>query len=321
MKPLSLRERGWGEGQRSPPPVRTLDLSRCTPPLRVAWPGGMGSVDLQAWRRSPRRASLSLLVQRKEPKKHAPGGTPCASLRVRERAGNFRKAHPYAIRKRRHPWRRPTGFTRPASRASWGPKDESKTKLASDASGVASGPPEVRQSRWVKPVGRRTWMCAVFVRGRMPRTKIPAGTAHPPLAAGGPPGCAFFAYFLCTSKESRASAASGAMHGKQNLSRKAIEPIGPSCMLCPSKQIKGPDFVGPHPNPSPGGRGAQCLEGVVLTPAAAPTLPCPRSAPVPASRTPAAAPPATNRSSPTATRTASAPGSAPVATAPSAGPG
>ncbi len=34
-------------------------------------------------------AFLSLLVQRKEPKKHAPGGTPCASLRVRERAGNY----------------------------------------------------------------------------------------------------------------------------------------------------------------------------------------------------------------------------------------
>ena len=47
---------------------------------------GRGGVPLPAIRLLK---STSLLVQRKEPKKHAPGGTPCASLRVRERAGNY----------------------------------------------------------------------------------------------------------------------------------------------------------------------------------------------------------------------------------------
>ena len=64
---------------------------------------------LHAWCRSPRRPSF-FACAKKEAKKHTPGGTPCASLRVRERPGNFRKAHPCAIRKRRPSGAAPFGF-------------------------------------------------------------------------------------------------------------------------------------------------------------------------------------------------------------------
>ena len=62
------------------------------------------------------------------------------------------------------------------------------------------------------PQGRRTRMCAVFGRGRMPRPKIPAGTAHPPLSGGRTAGVCFFCLlFFAQAKKSRAPAASGTM--------------------------------------------------------------------------------------------------------------
>ena len=72
------------------------------------------------------------------------------------------------------------------------PKAINSKAAASDLSGVALGAPEVRQSRRVKPAGRRTRMCGVFGRGRMPRPKIPAGTAHPARSGGRTAGGCFF---------------------------------------------------------------------------------------------------------------------------------
>ena len=62
------------------------------------------------------------------------------------------------------------------------------------------------------PQGRRTRMCAVFGRGRMPRPKIPAGTAHPPRSGGRTAGVCFFCLlFFAQAKKSRVPAASGTM--------------------------------------------------------------------------------------------------------------
>ena len=62
------------------------------------------------------------------------------------------------------------------------------------------------------PQGRHTRMCAVFGRGRMPRPKIPAGTAHPPRSGGRTAGVCFFCLlFFAQAKKSRAPAASGTM--------------------------------------------------------------------------------------------------------------
>ena len=74
------------------------------------------------------------------------------------------------------------------------------------------------------PQGRHTRMCAVFGRGRMPRPKIPTGTAHPPRSGGRTAGgCFFCLLFFAQAKKSRASAASGAMCEQEDPSRKAIE--------------------------------------------------------------------------------------------------
>ena len=132
------------------------------------------------------------------------------------------------------------------------PKASKSKAAASDVSGVALGPPEVRQSRRVKPAGRRAGMCAVFGRGRMPRTKIPAGTAHPPRAAGGPPGCAFFCLlFFAQAKKSRAprrARHAGAQiepppSGQETCSNRAPDGHAP-------RSTRAADSVAPYSNPS-----------------------------------------------------------------------
>ena len=94
-----------------------------------------------------------------------------------------------------------------------------KSRSNGDASALALGPPEVRQSRRVQPRRGGAQGCAPFSVGAgCPVRKFPPGLRTRRAAAGGPPGCAFFAYFLCTSKESRAPAASGTMCRRQNAS-------------------------------------------------------------------------------------------------------
>ena len=154
FKPLSLRERGWGEGQRSPSPVWALSVSKGRAFVSGfwAWRDGFLACRHGAARR---RGLLSLLVQRKKQRNTPQAARPprCA-LRVREWAGNFRKAHPCAIRKRRPPWRRPAGFTRPTRRASWGPEGNSHSKaLSTDMSGPASGPLRSGSHGGSNPVG------------------------------------------------------------------------------------------------------------------------------------------------------------------------
>ena len=139
--------------------------------------------------------------------------TPRFALRVRERSGNFRKAHPCAIRKRRPSGAAPFGFYPAHSPCLMGAlKSHSKGVHSRSVRVGFRGPLKVRQSRRVKPAGRRTRMCAVFGRGRRPRPKILAGTAHPPRSGGRTAGgCFFCLLFFAQAKKSRAPAASGAM--------------------------------------------------------------------------------------------------------------
>ncbi|MXV33207.1 hypothetical protein DYQ91_09950 [Xanthomonas sp. LMG 8989] len=62
-----------------------------------------------------------------------------------------------------------------------------------------------RSGGWTgeKPEGRRTWMCAVRGRGRMPLPRIPGASADPERAARRAQGRARFLLvtFLCASKE------------------------------------------------------------------------------------------------------------------------
>ena len=138
-------------------------------------------------------AFLSLLVQRKEPKKHAPGGTPCALRRVRERSVNFRKAHPCAIRKRRPSGAAPFGFYPAHPPCLMGtPKSRSNR----DASALALGPPEVRQSRRVQPQRGAAQGCAAFSYGaRCPARKFPPGLRTSRWRRADRRGVLSFAYF------------------------------------------------------------------------------------------------------------------------------
>jgi hypothetical protein len=63
--------------------------------------------------------------------------------------------------------------------------------------------PQRRMDRGKTPKGRRTWMCAVRGRGRMPLPRIPGASADPERAARRAQGRARFLLvtFLCASKE------------------------------------------------------------------------------------------------------------------------
>ncbi len=122
--------------------------------------------------------------------------------------------------------RRPSGFTRPACHALKGAREAKaragqqqqrsiKNRCVRNALALALallllllfGAPSAAVATVGKPAGRRTRMCGVLGRHRMCRPKIPTGDTDPSRFAAGArgPGCAFFAYFLCTSKESEAS--------------------------------------------------------------------------------------------------------------------
>ena len=116
-----------------------------------------------------------------------------------------------------HPGRRPSGFTWPARRASWGPGSGSKGKVKSSArvsicQARLVGPLRSGSPGGSNPAGAAHRTCAVFGRGRKPRPKIPAGTAHPPRSGGRTAGVCFFCLlFFAQAKKSRAPAASGTM--------------------------------------------------------------------------------------------------------------
>ena len=249
-------------------------------------------------------AFLSLLVQRKEPKKHAPGGTPCALRRVRERAGNFRKAHPCAIRKRRPSGAAPFGFYPAHSPRLMGTQKSrgNSTAARADASASALGPPEVRQSRRVKPQRGGAQGCAPFsYRAGCPARKFLPRLRTRRAAAGGPPGCAFFAYFLCTSKESKASAASGTMRRQQKApparpskakahggcgNRPRREKTRTSLALSPTPLPQGEGLRADDSPMYPAGNGAQILSATRTGPHPASPGTAPDAPPAPAPRSP-----------------------------------
>ena len=101
------------------------------------------------------------------------------------------------------------------------------------------------------PQGRRTRMCAVFGRGRRPRSKIPAGTAHPPLAAGGPPGGVSFAYFSLHKqrKVGPPRRAAPCLQARRT-SRQAQKPEAAACLWSGPIPAQAMYFVAPLPNPS-----------------------------------------------------------------------
>ena len=172
-----------------------------------------GSSSLWRWRRSPQGAFFLCLckerIKETHPRRHAlraarSGSASRPGIFVRHIHVPYENAviHDGALRVLPGPLAVPHGD----------PKAINSKAAASDLSGVALGAPEVRQSRRVKPAGRRTRMCGVFGRGRMPRPKIPAGTAHPARSGGRTAGgCFFCLLFFAQAKKSRAFAASGAM--------------------------------------------------------------------------------------------------------------
>ena len=137
------------------------------------------------------------------------------------------------------PVRRPAGFTRPACHALTGTR-EAKAGAAVPAMAsmnspfvafaFAPGPPSAAVAPVGKPEGRRA-RCAAFWAGTgMCLPKIPIGDTDPSRAAVGArrPGCAFFGYFLCTSKES--DAPRRARHRRQTTSpTRASAHTTPTC--------------------------------------------------------------------------------------------
>ena len=101
-------------------------------------------------------------------------------------------------------------------------------------------------------------MCAVFGRGRRPRPKIPAGTAHPPLAAGGPPGGVSFAYFSLHKQRKVGPPRQAAPCWRvRQPSRQAVKARAAACLSKGPMCARTVDSVAPHPNPSPDGRGVK----------------------------------------------------------------
>ena len=107
------------------------------------------------------RRHFLCLCKESNQRKHTPGGTPCASLRVRERARNYVRHIHVPYENAAHPGRRPSGFTWPARRASWGPGSGSKGKVKSSAR------VSICQARLVGPL-----------RSGSPGGSNPAGAAH-----------------------------------------------------------------------------------------------------------------------------------------------
>ncbi len=165
----------------------------------------------------PRASLFFACAKKSNQKKHTPGGVPFASRRVRNRSGNFRKGHPAPAENGARPVRRPAGLTRPACHALTGAREAkagaTTTAVAfkhspafACAPAFAPGAPSAAVATVGKPEGRRARRAAFWAGTGMCLPKIPAGDTDPDGVAVGArrPGCAFFGYFLCTSKESDA---------------------------------------------------------------------------------------------------------------------
>ena len=108
------------------------------------------------------------------------------------------------------------------------PKATSTAKTRADPSGTALGPLRSGSHGGRNPAGAAHRTCPVFGRGRMPRPKIPAGTAHPPRSGGRTAGgCFFCLLFFAQAKKSRAPAASGTKRGQQRASAESHDGQAP----------------------------------------------------------------------------------------------
>ncbi len=203
---------------------------------------------------------LSLLVQRKKQRNTPQAARPprCA-LRVRERAGNFRKAHPCAIRKRRPSRAAPCGFYPTHSPCLMGAQKPRATACTySESSFFISGAPEVRQSWRVKPCRGGAQGCAPFSAGAgcLVR-KFPPRLRTRRAAAGGPPWGVSFAYFsLHKQRKVGPPRRAAACLNKRRSVPQGHRTRGHRGRGDNTGRPEDTDFVAPHPNPSPGGREA-----------------------------------------------------------------
>ena len=199
-----------------------------------------------AWCRSPRGPYFSLLVQRKVGKRNTPRRSARRCAAGAQSRWEFSDGASCPGRKRRTSLCAALRVLPAGTAVPKGPQKQTRPRSAC-AVARAFGPHEARRVGRVKPEGRRPGWAAFSYGTGMCLTKIPGPLANPERAARRACrlGCAFFGYFLCTSKESDAPAASGAMPGPSGLFRKAIKRTG--------RQHGKPGdrgFVAPHPNPS-----------------------------------------------------------------------
>ncbi len=178
--------------------------------LRVCSAGG------QAWRRSPRGPYFLCLCKESKQRNTPQAARPTLRSGSASGPGIFVR-HILCHTKTPPSMAAPFGFYPVHSPCLKGARKQRRQQQKRAGFGCVRcsfGAPEVRQSRRVKPRRGDAQGCASFPddTGCVFR-KFPPGLRTRRTAAGGPPGCAFFAYFLCTSKESKAPAASGAMPG------------------------------------------------------------------------------------------------------------
>ena len=130
------------------------------------------------------RRHFLCLCKESNQRKHTPGGTPCPSLRVRERARNYGRHIHVPYENAAHPGRRPSGFTWPARRASWGPGSGSKGKVKSSArvsicQARLVGPLRSGSTGGSNPAGAAHKDVRRFRSSRKLLPKIPGLLAHP----------------------------------------------------------------------------------------------------------------------------------------------
>ena len=247
---------------------------------------------MDAWRRSPRGPYFLCLCKESRQRKHTPGGPPAAKRRVRSPGGNFRKGHPGPYENGAHPCAPPlTGFDPPGL-----PDLKGAPKSDADTAGAQQAPRLLPQHRSAisnksrhhfmavalpllllpalgphlgaargpgKPAGRRA-RCAPFSYGTgMCLTKIPGHLADPERAARRARRLGCVSLLLSLHKQrKKASAASGAIcPARENQPVRPLtrlfDQYGVSPRSCNRNEpAQATGFVAPHPNPSPGGRGA-----------------------------------------------------------------
>jgi hypothetical protein len=204
-RPLSLRERGWGEGQRSTSPVRALDLSRST----LSLPGLTGwSPDSQAWRRSPRRPYFSLLVQRKVGKRNTPRRSARRCAAGAQSRREFSDGASCPGRKRRTSLCAALRVLPAGTAGPKGPQKPARTDPACTPLPWLFGVP-MRHGEWV---GKNPQGAVIDDGVSVWHRDVPYGNSRPARAPGArsaegvPSGVCFFASFFAQAKKRSSTA-------------------------------------------------------------------------------------------------------------------